>query len=142
MVIQRWQTVLLLVAVIIMGIFCLTPYAIDRSIATEIGGGAPVYVSDAPVFLVLNLVIAALLFISIFMYKNLKRQMTVTLLSMILICASMVTCGIIFYRSTPNAEIIWTGGVILLILALICALFAYRLMGKDRKTLSSYDRLR
>ena len=140
MVIQRWQTLFLLIAVALMGIFCCTPWA---TLAAEGSIEAtPIFLAHAPVLLVLNIVIAALLFISIFLFKNLRRQMTVTLLSMILICASLVTCGLTLYVAFPGASLIWTGGVLLLLVALVCVVFAYRFMKKDRKLLSSYDRLR
>lgn len=141
MVIQRWQSLLLLIAVVLMCIFCATPYA--RITAAEAAvEPTDVFVYDAPVFLIVNIVIAAVLFIAIFMYKNLARQMTITLISIVLLCASMVTCGFILYSTMPDAELIWTGGVLLLVVALVCALAAYRCMGKDRKLLRSYDRLR
>ena len=103
---------------------------------------SPVFVKDAPVFMVLNILIAVLLFIGIFLFKNIRRQMTVTLASMVLICASIVTFGFVLYVGMPGAHIVWTGGVLLLVAALIAALFAYRGMKKDKKLLSSYDRLR
>lgn len=140
MVIQRWQSVLLLIAVVLMCIFCSTPYA-NRT-AVETAALTPVFVSDAPVFLVLNIAIAVLLFIAIFMFKNLRLQMKVTLITIVLIVASLVTSGIIIYASMPDAALIWTGGVLLLIAALICAVFALRFMRKDNNLLRSYDRLR
>ena len=140
MVIQRWQTLLRLIAVALMCVFCCTPWAYRAAEGTL--EAIPVLVSDAPVLLVINIVIAALLFLSIFMFNNLKRQMTVTILSMVLICASIVTCGLMLYVAYPGASLVWTGGVLLLLAALVCALFAYRFMKKDRKLLSSYDRLR
>ena len=140
MVIQRWQNLLLLIAIVLMCIFCSTPYAVRAAV----DGAEPtsVFVKDAPVFLILNLVIAALLVIGRFLFKNLKRQMTATLISIVLVCASIVTCGFMLYASMPDAELIWTGGVVLLVLTLICALAAYRFMRKDRNLLRSYDRLR
>ncbi|MDE6157280.1 MAG: DUF4293 domain-containing protein [Muribaculaceae bacterium] len=141
MVIQRWQSLLLLIAVVLMCIFCATPYA-QISAADATAEPTGIFVYEAPVFLIINIVIAIVLFLAIFMYKNLKRQMTVTLISIVLICASMATCGFILYSTMPDAELIWTGGVLLLVIALVCALAAYRFMGKDRKLLRSYDRLR
>lgn len=141
MVIQRIQTLFLLMAVIFMAIFCFTPIA-TLEVAESADSFSPVFVKDAPVFMVLNILIALLLFIGIFMFKNLRRQMTVTLASMVLICASIVTFGFVLYVGMPGAHIIWTGGVLLLIAALIAALLAYRSMKKDKKLLSSYDRLR
>ena len=123
MVIQRWQSLLLLIAVVLMCVFCSTPYArisaVDATLAST-----SVFVYDAPVFLTINIVIA------------------VTIISIVLMCASAVTCGFILYGTMPDAELIWTGGVLLLLVALVCALAAYRFMRKDLKLLRSYDRLR
>ena len=140
MVIQRWQSLLLLIAVALMCVFCCTPWAMRAVEGIE--EATPVFNSEAPVLLVLNIVIAVLLFLSIFMFKNLKRQMKVTVLSIILICASIVTCGITLYTAYPGATLVWTGGVLLLLVALVCALCAYRLMEKDHRLLNSYNRLR
>lgn len=139
MVIQRWQSVLLLIAVVLMCIFCATPYA---QITAAEAAAQPVYAADAPVFLILNIVIAVILFIAIFLFKNLKLQMRVTLISIVLIATSMVTCTILMTTKTPDAELIWTGGVVLLLAALICAIYGLRFMRKDHKLLRSYDRLR
>ncbi|MCM1066473.1 MAG: DUF4293 domain-containing protein [Muribaculaceae bacterium] len=141
MVIQRWQSLLLLIAVVLMCVFCATPYA-HVAAADAAASPTPVFVYEAPVFLIINIVIAVLLFIAIFLYKNLRRQMTVTLISMVLICASAVTAGFMLYTGMPDAELEWAGGVLLLIVALVCALAAYRFMRKDRNLLRSYDRLR
>lgn len=140
MVIQRWQSVLLLLSVVLMCIFCATPYA--QITAAETAVSTPVYAADAPVFLILNIAIAAILFIAIFLFKNLRLQMRVTLISIVLIVASMVTCAILMTVNTPDAELIWTGGVVLLVAALICAVFGLRFMRKDHNLLRSYDRLR
>lgn len=141
MVIQRWQTLFLLVACILMCILCASPFA--QIAATEAAAApTPVFVKDAPVFLVLNIVIAALLFIAIFLFKNLKLQMRVTAMSIVLLAASAVTGGFIIYATMPDAEIIWTGAVLLLVLSAIFAACALRFMRKDHRLLRSYDRLR
>ena len=142
MVIQRWQSLLLLVAGILMALFCCTPYAIRTAAETAIEGPSAIYVKDAPVFMVLNIVVAALLFIAIFLFKNLKLQMRVTMASILLIAASMVTCGFILWAAEPDAELLWTGGVLLLVFSLVCAISALRFMRKDYKLLRSNDRLR
>lgn len=80
MVIQRWQTVFLLLAVIMMAVFCFSPFA---QVGTD-GGMQSLHTHRVPVFLVVNILIAVLLFLSIFMYRNLRRQMMVTLVSMVL----------------------------------------------------------
>lgn len=138
MVIQRWQTLLLLLAIALMCVFTFTPYARVVTIPDQ---PVDVFAKDTPVILVINAVIAALLVLSIFMFKNLKRQMTITILSALLICVSLTVSLILIYN-TEGAGIIWTGGVMLLGVALLAALWAYRLMKKDLKLLRSYDRLR
>lgn len=138
MVIQRWQSVFLLVAAVMMLIFSLSPVAV-----LKVGdSAAQFHPSDAPVFMIVNLLIAALLFICIFLYKNLRRQMTVTLVSIVLIAASMVTGAFILYKGQPDAVVELVGADILLVGAMIMAMFAYRNMRKDKRTLSSYDRIR
>lgn len=141
MVIQRWQSVLLLLAVVLMCIFCATPlatYAADTSAESL----TAVYVKDAPVLLTVSILVAALLFITIFLYKNLKRQMTVTLLSIVLIVATIVTGFFVVYNAYPGADFVLFGGILLLVISLILALSAYRLMKRDLRKLRSYDRLR
>lgn len=125
---------MLLVAAILVGIFCFSPFA--HTDAEQI------YTSDAPVFMILNIVIAALLLIVIFMYKNLKKQKRMTILCMVLICASIVTSAFIMFANDPHATPVLAGGVILLVFALVFAMLAYRGMSRDHKLLRSVDRLR
>ena len=140
MVIQRWQSVLLLLAVIVMAIFCCTPLANYTPAAAE--QAASVYAKDAPVLLTVSLLVATLMFISIFLYTNLKRQMTVTILSIGLIVATIVTGFFVIYNAYPGAEFVVFGGLLLLVIALVFALGAYRMMRSDLRKLRSYDRLR
>ena len=142
MVIQRWQTLLLLIAVALMCVFCLTPFATIPETENLAAAPTQLFVKDAPVFMILNVTIALLLFLAIFMFKNLRRQMTVTLLSIVLIASSIVAGCFVLYVGMPDAQQVLLGGIMLLVVVLVLALFAYRFMGRDRKLLSSYDRLR
>ena len=139
MVIQRWQTVMLILAVCLMAAFCSTGFgvAVNENAVAE---SAPMLVRDYPFYLIANLAIALILFIAIFMYKKLKRQMAVTLVCAVLICASIAACFCIVQGASLPVQ--WTGGVFLLVGALICTLMAYNFMRKDHKLLTSYDRLR
>lgn len=141
MVIQRWQSVLLFIAAICMALFCFTPFASfnDSASAESISLVSP---SDFIVFFVLNLTITVLLFISIFLFRNLKRQLTVTLLSILLMAVSAVTGIFIVYGRLDGGRIELWGGVLLLILALVAALWAYRRIVCDRRLLASMDRIR
>ena len=140
MVIQRWQSVLLLLAVIAMAVFCLTPFAYYEP--TDEGTTSMIMAKDAPVLLTVSVLIAVLLLLTIFMYKNLRRQMTMTVLSMVLIAAAIVTGIFIVYNVYPDASFVIFGGIMLLVVTLVLALGAYRLMKSDWRKLRSYDRLR
>lgn len=139
MVIQRWQTVLLALAVIVMAIFCSTPFATVSATAEQVES---VYLKDAPVLMIVSILIGVVLFMSIFMYKDLKRQMTMTLVSMVLLVAAIVTGIFIVYYAMSDAQLVIFGGVTLLVVTFILALGAYTMMNRDRKLLDSYNRLR
>lgn len=101
--------------------------------------------TDFPVYLILNVVIALILLIAIFLYKNPKKQKMVTMVSILLIAASAVTGGLLLYG--PNApqgvvNIELFGGVMLLVITLVLTIAARRGIARDIKLLSSYDRIR
>lgn len=137
MVIQRIQTLMLLIAAIMTALFCLLPYGTCAGIENP-----EIFIKDTPALLALNIAIAALLVINIFMYKNLRQQMRMLILTLILICASAATSLFVLSHAYDNAEPILLGGVSLLVLALLAGLLAYRGMRHDRNLLRSADRLR
>lgn len=139
MQIQRIQTLLLLLAAIAVVVFCCTPFA--NHVAPD-GTMTKVFMKDTPVLLTANLCIAVLLFINIFMYKNLRRQMTLTIMSALLLAGSAVACGFVVTVGEPHYHLIWFGGIVLLIVALVLAVWAWRCMRSDHRKLRSYDRLR
>lgn len=141
MVIQRWQTLMLILAVCLMAAFCTSSYGLQYS-ASDPMSSTPLLVSQSPIYLVANLIIAIILFVTVFLYKNLKLQMKMTILSAVLICLSGVFCGWMVYGGHPDSTVRLTGGIFLLMGAFICSLMAYNFMRKDHKLLTSYDRLR
>ncbi|MBQ9076357.1 MAG: DUF4293 family protein [Muribaculaceae bacterium] len=136
MVIQRWQSVFLFLASVMMGIFSFIPFA-SQGIGEESVQFHPV---DAPVYCTLNLLVAMLLLLAIFMFKNIRRQKTVTLVSVLLMVASAVAGGAIAYNGKLSID--WTGGALLLACSVVLALAAYRRMVADERLLKSYDRIR
>lgn len=133
MVIQRWQSVFLLLAAIMMGCSCILPLASIGELQLTPG--------SQPVYLILNALIAVLSFIAIFLFKNISRQKTVVKINFILIIASIVSAGIMIYI-TPEASIDWTGAPLLVICSLVMTLAAYRRISADENLLKSYDRIR
>lgn len=137
--IHRLQTLFLLLAVVCIGVFCCTPFAI---ISKPVAEATQIYAKDAPIMLTVSLLIGVLLFIAVFLYKNLKLQKTVTLVSMVLLAAAIVTGFFIVYSVIPGAQLIIFGGLLLLFAALVCALAAYRGINRDHKTLKELNSFR
>ena len=89
MVIQRIQSIYLLIAVILMAVFAFFP-----ALTFELGGREFVYgaletgkvgvTHIDPLMLMLVVLISLLAFIDIFLYKNLQRQMTVCIVDIII----------------------------------------------------------
>lgn len=142
MVIQRWQSVFLLLAAIFMALFTFTSFA---SVTGADAAAVDISPKDFPVYLVLNLLTTTLLLISIFLYRNLKLQKKVTKLSILLLFGSAVTGAVLMYGpNAPEGDVapVVAGGVLLLVGAIVFAILALRGIKKDQNTLASYDRLR
>lgn len=139
MVIQRLQSLYLFIGAVLMVVFLFIPMATTDASAEAIRP------KDFPVYMILNVVIALIMFIAIFMYKNPKKQKMVAMMSILLIAASAVTGGLLLFG--PNApqgivKIEWFGGVMLLMITLALVIAARRGITRDIKLLSSYDRIR
>lgn len=135
MVIQRLQSLFLFFASVIMGIFCFMPFANNEA-------GGVFYPENSLVFLSVNILIALLLMLSIFMFRNLRRQKTVVLVSMLLMVASAVTGSCTIYTTMENPQLAWDGGALMLLCSMLLTVAAYRRIVADEKLLKSYDRLR
>lgn len=134
MVIQRWQSVLLLIATFAMAAACYMPVGVIENSST-----AP---TDFPIYLILNILAAIMAFVDIFLYDNLKFQITVAKVTALLALASVITGLVIVYYTVPGMMPAWNGSIVLAACAFLLLLRAQALMKKDRKTLDSYDRLR
>ncbi|MBD5224980.1 MAG: DUF4293 domain-containing protein [Bacteroidales bacterium] len=145
MVIQRWQSVWLLIAGILVIVFCCLPMA---AVQTDVPDAAVSSVTllrpvDVPVFMVVNILVAVLLFISIFLYRNMKRQKTATLVAMLLTALMMLTEIYILYSwNRDGVEVEWFGSIFLLLGALAFAFLAYKGISSDERLLKAADRLR
>lgn len=143
MVIQRWQSVWLLIGAILVGVFCFIPMVSLPGGMEDTNSATLMSPSDLPVFLVLNIVTAVLLFFAIFLFKNMRLQKTVTLVSMLLLAVATVTeCLLLYNWNSTFGRVEMFGSVLLLLGALVFTLMAYRGIRKDENTLRSADRLR
>ena len=133
MVIQRIQTVWLLLAISIMIFVGLRPFAwIDNTAYV---------VNDFLVLAILNWLTVALLSISIFTFKNLRLQKTITLVALITMVAQVISTYIIMSSNISDCEMTWFGGPVFIVFAAIFVLMALRGMSRDMKKLRNADRL-
>ncbi len=139
MIIQRWQNLLLFVSLVLMVWSCFMPVASMPDPAASMD--TFLFPVDAPVLLVLDIVIAMLLGIAIFMYRNLKSQMSVTTITILLLIAQIITLCVMNLVAMTDA-VFNVQAYILPAISLICSYAAYRFERKDWKLLRSYDRLR
>ncbi len=140
MVIQRWQTVFLFLSTLLVVLFMLMPFATvaNETTATQLKS------TDYTGFLILNSVTAIILFLAIFLYRNLKFQKKVTLIAITMVIAMIVTTFLCLYGPQTawiGIEISWCV-VALPILALVFAIVAHRRMTADQKLLSDSGRIR
>ena len=123
-----------------MGVFCFMPIAsfmIDEDIMVLIE------VVNNPVYLVVNVLIATLLLLDIFLFKNFKLQKNVAKISMLLIVFSCIMGVMLASSNFENFNVDWCyTSAILPILSLILTYVALRSIKADEEKLKSYDRIR
>ena len=134
MVIQRWQSLLLFIAVVLMAIFSVSNIANISQGQEMVGISAQSNVG----YWFLNIATAVVMFVAIFMFKQLNVQKCLVGLSCLMMGASAIW-GFNYFRGL-GGEL--TFSWILLIVSFGFAVISFILIGKDQKLLKSYDRLR
>lgn len=138
MVIQRIQSVFLLLAAVLMALVSfIFPVVYIPSAEGNIG---ILPIDNLPLF-ILQMIIVVLTLIDIFLFKNLPLQMTVSRIAILLTVACALIQAYIANSQTVYVPNVW-GPMIMYVSALILMMLALRGMGADRKLLRSYDRLR
>lgn len=156
MVIQRWQTLLLLLTAGLMA--CFTFLSLGQvqtadytfSFTTlgfcyegEATGGAPTgYLIHTWYFFIISLMSIILPLIDIFLFKNLRLQKRVCLVSLIFIIATMATGASLGYGCIEGGSIGWSEIVLAPFIAIVTTVLAWYCMQRDHKLLQSADRLR
>ena len=141
MVIQRKQSLFLLIAAILMGIYAFMPQLINARGDVIMGGMCLEGLESIPFFL--NRLIALLSFITIFKFKSLKFQKTLCIINILLILASLATmCSIAFLQEDCDLLGSLTYYNVLPILAIIFLLLAHKGISHDRKLLRGSSRIR
>lgn len=149
MVIQRIQSVYLLIAVILMAIFAFFPalsfHLADKTViygALECGRAGHMHVD--PLMLVLIILISFLALIDIFLYKNLQRQMTVCFVDIIIGIAMLAAIVVqaIVVNNREGWTVSWQWYLLLPVFSIIFLMLAHKAMSNDKKKLRDSDRLR
>lgn len=156
MVIQRWQSVLLLITGVLMACFTfmslgqvqLADYSLNFTtmgftIEGEATDGAitGTYMSTWPYFIV-SLMSFILPLINIFLFKNLPLQKTMCLVTLLFLVA-VVSMGAAYgYCVFDGADVSWSSLIIAPFLAIIADVMAYQRISSDQRKLRDADRLR
>lgn len=156
MVIQRWQSVFLLIAAIMMGVFTfsslgqvqLTDYSLNFStlgfyyegIATE---GAPTgcYSHTIGLF-VISLLAIIVPAIAIFMFKNTGFQKLLCGFEMVLLISVCGVGGYLGYYWIDGGSVSWSSIIISPLIAFVATVMAYNGISSDERKLRAADRLR
>lgn len=156
MVIQRWQSVLLLIVAVMMACFTflslgqvqLENYSLNFTTLGFTYEGQPTdgapsgYYMHTWGFFIVSLLTIILPLINIFLYKNLKLQKNLCIIEVFLMLA-ILAIGVVYgYYQFSTAYVQWSSIIIAPLLALIANLMAYNRISADARLLKAADRLR
>lgn len=156
MVIQRWQSVLLLIVAVVMACFTfmslgqvqMTEYTLDfTTLGFTIEGiptdGAPGgYLFHTWPFFIVSLLSFIIPLINIFLFKNLNLQKNICLIEIVFLLA-VVAIGCTYgYYHFDDAQVSWSSLIVAPLLAFVADVMAFNRICRDQRALRSADRLR
>lgn len=142
MQIQRIQSVFLLLGALIMGLLSFA-IPIGEVILPDTNVAVVAYIYQfLPTELILNLLTAVLLFVAIFLYRNLPLQIKVTRIAIVLTIVSGAIEAYELSCLSTAMNTSWIGSAIMLAGALILSCLALYCINKDKALLASVDRIR
>ena len=140
MVIQRIQSLYLLVASILMGFYAFMPTLLDAN-GNAIFGGYAQGLELIP--FILNCLVALLAFIAIFKFKRMRLQKTLCVVDIVLIISSLATlCAIALLHKDCDLLGSLSYYNILPIAAIIFLLLAHKAISRDQRRLKGSSRIR
>ena len=156
MVIQRWQSVLLLIATAVMAVFsflslgqvqlpdCTLNFtALGFSIEGEgLNNPEGGYYLSTLHFFIISILSAIIPLINIFLFKNLKLQKNLCLIEVLFLVVVIIIAGYEGYYAIPQGQVSWSSIIVAPFLALIATAMAYSRIVSDHKLLRSADRIR
>lgn len=145
MVLQRIQTVYLLIAVILMAVFTFFPVI---SVFNENGvfmiGAIPNECINTPSVLLLcmDVLIALFALVTIFKYKDLKKQIAFAGMLLLLVIALLVTIGVMMVMQKGVGIAVLQWPIAFPFVSMVMVMLARRGMKRDKKLLSDSERIR
>lgn len=156
MVIQRWQSVFLLIVTVMMACFTfmsigqvqLPDYTLNF---TTLGftyegnptqGGPTGYYQHTWALFIVSLLATVLPFINIFLFKNMKLQKTVCLIEIFLMLAILAIGCTYGYYHFDGTTVGWSSIIIAPLIAFVADIMAYNRISADQRLLKAADRLR
>lgn len=155
MVIQRWQSVFLLIVAVMMGIFTfmslgqvqLTDYSLNFTTigfsieGTSTDGAQTGYYAYTWTFFIVSLLSTIIPFLNIFLFKNLNLQKRLCILE-IFFLLGVVACGCAYgYYYFTDAVVSWSSLICAPLIAFVADVMAYNRIAHDQRLLNSSRRL-
>ena len=138
--IQRIQSIYLLVAAIALAVLFALPFATCTPTADGPLAAGDLDIQDNVGLLGLVIAIAALNIVTIFLFNNRKLQMTLTKTSIILIL--VLLAGVAYFIFTAAATLGVGLGIFTPVIGIVVLFLANRAIDKDEKLVKSSDRIR
>lgn len=156
MVIQRWQSVLLLVAGAVMACFTfmslgqvqMPDYSLNFTtlgfcIEGEAAPGAPSgFMMHTWEFFAVSLLSSLLPLINIFLFKNMRLQKRICLIELVFLLAVVAIGANYGYNAFEGYSVSWSSLIVAPALAIIADVMAYGRISADQRALRSADRIR
>lgn len=145
MVLQRIQTVYLLVAVILMAIFTFMPVlSITNENNVFVVGALTNGIVNSPsiVLLVLDVLIVLFTIVTMFSFKNLKKQISMAGVLLLLVVTLLVTIAVMLVMQKGNGVAVLQWPVVFPIITMVMVMLARGGMKHDKKLLSDSERIR
>lgn len=154
MVIQRWQSVLLLIAVILMGCFSFlslgqvqtSDFTFNFTASGFFQEGISTGATAEPVstwyFFAVSLISMVLPFIAIFTFKNYKLQKNLCLLTLLMLVCVIIIGAELGYQTIDGGEVEWSSIVCAPYISIIAVCMAYGRINRDHKIIADSERLR
>lgn len=159
--IQRIQSIYLLLTTALMAVFLFLPIAqfdttdgiysftaqgisTVEAMTTPVQDKTSVFTPTWGVF-VLGTVIAVLSFITIFLYKNRPTQARICMINAFFLVTFYIVIflsGYTFREDLSASNISWTAYIVMPFVALILDILAYKAINKDERLVRSLDRIR